>query len=366
MHLHQKGGEILTRSAALTVVFTLLLDFGGGAFVDGRSGVVGRAAASGVFTEYAIPSPCTPGGITTGPDGALWFTEFRSEGEGSPTVFGTIGRVTTAGAFKEQTVSSARISQITRGPDGALWFTQDGKTGPKIGRISASGKYTEYSVPGAYNGIGGIASGPDGALWFTEASTDANTPAKIGRITTTGAVTGYTIPDAHSFPAFITAGPDGALWFTESTLRLDGRKVVDSGKIGRLTVRGRFTDFTLPTAFSGPEGITTGPDGALWFTEAVGKIGRITTSGALTEYKIPTGSSPYGAIVRGPDNALWFAEKTRGAPKLGRVTTAGAFSEYRIPTRRSSLVGGITRGPDGALWFTYGNTIGRLSTKRNR
>jgi virginiamycin B lyase len=114
--------------AALTVVFALLLNVGGGASVGGRSGVVSRATASGVFTEYAIPLPCIPGGITTGPDGALWFTEFRSEGEGVPTVFGTIGRVTTSGAFKEQTVSSARISEITTGPDGALWFTEDSHT----------------------------------------------------------------------------------------------------------------------------------------------------------------------------------------------------------------------------------------------
>jgi len=40
------------------------------------------------------------------------------------------------------------------------------------------------------------------------------------------------------------------------------------------------TEFATPTAFSVPVDITAGPDGALWFTEAVAnKIGRITTAG---------------------------------------------------------------------------------------
>jgi virginiamycin B lyase len=35
-----------------------------------------------------------------------------------------------------------------------------------------------------------------------------------------------------------------------------------------------FTEFPLPTSGSGPFGITTGPDGALWFTEgSASKIG---------------------------------------------------------------------------------------------
>ena len=46
---------------------------------------------------------------------------------------------------------------------------------------------------------------------------------------------------------------------------------------------GTITEFPLPTASSGPDFITAGPDGALWFTEhGASKIGRITTAGAIT------------------------------------------------------------------------------------
>jgi len=59
------------------------------------------------------------------------------------------------------------------------------------------------------------------------------------------------------------------------------------------------TEYALPTAPSGPQSITAGPDGALWFTENGGnKIGRITTAGAVTEYTVPTGISPTSALLR--------------------------------------------------------------------
>ena len=38
---------------------------------------------------------------------------------------------------------------------------------------------------------------------------------------------------------------------------------------------GKIREFPVPTATSGPLGITAGPDGNLWFTEALGnKIGQ--------------------------------------------------------------------------------------------
>jgi streptogramin lyase len=44
-----------------------------------------------------------------------------------------------------------------------------------------------------------------------------------------------------------------------------------------VTTSGAFTEHPVPTSGSAPYGITTGPDGALWFTEAFGnRIGRIT------------------------------------------------------------------------------------------
>jgi streptogramin lyase len=111
-----------------------------------------------------------------------------------------------------------------------------------------------------------------------------------------------------------------------------------------------YTEFPIPTASSQPYGITAGPDGALWFTEALGnKIGRITTAGTITEFPITPGSGPTG-ITAGPDGALWFTES---AGNIGRITTAGLFTEFG---GGAGLPTAITAGPDGALWFTESNT----------
>ena len=85
----------------------------------------------------------------------------------------------------------------------------------------------------------------------------------------------FPIPTANSVPAGITTGPDGALWFTEYS----------GDNIGRVTTAGVFAEFPIPSANSQPTGITTGPDGALWFTETGDrKIGRLPllTNNALT------------------------------------------------------------------------------------
>jgi virginiamycin B lyase len=70
---------------------------------------------------------------------------------------------------------------------------------------------------------------------------------------------------------------------------------------------------------SKPTGITQGPDGAIWFTNAGNNsIGRITKSGKkVSSYTGPGISNPAG-IAPGPDGALWFAN--HGSASLGRIT----------------------------------------------
>jgi len=149
-------------------------------------------------------------------------------------------------------------------------------------------------------------------------------------------------------PNAITVGPDGAVWFT-----------VGSGSIGRMTAASVGTLYPIPTKSSSPSGITVGPDGALWFTEyAANQIGRITTNGTFTEYPVPTANSgPFG-ITAGPDGALWFTEYT--ANQIGRITTTGAITEYRNVYGAEPEA--ITAGPDGALWYTEYIQVARITT----
>src|SRR2546421_579469 len=107
-----------------------------------------------------------------------------------------------------------------------------------------------------------------------------------------GTITESPIPTKSSYPQGITTGPDGNLWFAEST----------GERIGRITPSGKITSFPLPGTGSGPYGITTGPDGNLWFTDGnLNKVGRITPGGTITEFSVPTPNSALEEITAGPD-----------------------------------------------------------------
>ena len=139
------------------------------------------------FTEFGVPTAASqPFGMTLGPDGALWFTEFAGN---------KIGRITTAGAVTDFNIPTANSQpfSITQGPDGALWFTE--VAGNNIGRITTGGTIKEFAVPLVNGGApnpGGIALGSDGALWFTEITGNV-----IGRITTAGVITTFSYSDGE-------------------------------------------------------------------------------------------------------------------------------------------------------------------------
>jgi virginiamycin B lyase len=303
-----------------------------------------KVAAAPVVSNFTGPGINTPVGIATGPDGALWFTNYGNN---------SIGRIDTSGAVSNYTDPSINSPVgIATGPDGALWFTNPGTVAnptSSIGRISTAGVVTNnFTDPSlSLNFQTRITTGPDGAMWFTNYGNNS-----IGRISTAGVVTNFTGPGVIGVGGGITTGPDGALWFTNN-----------GGSIGRITTAGAVSIFTDPSII-GPLGITTGPDGALWFADPGGNsIDRMTTAGVVTNrYTDPSLHGP-GEITNGPDGALWFTNYLffgPGIASIGRITTAGVVSNFTDPSINAPL--GITTGPDGAMWFTnYGNnSIGRI------
>ena len=122
-----------------------------------------------------------PRGITTGPDGALWFAEGTDD---------KIGRVTTGLSVTDEfSVSGNNMRDITAGPDGNLWFTKAGA----IGRITTAGVDTDFPTTAGQND--GNRLGPDGNIWFTASAN----PGAIGRITTsaTPTITLFTTRSDH-------------------------------------------------------------------------------------------------------------------------------------------------------------------------
>lgn len=317
-----------------------------------------------VITETpTITASAVPVEITVGPDAAMWFAELNA---------GQIGRIDATGsspAEKEFGVPSPAASEvpgiggINTGSDGKLWWTD---LRSRVGSMTATGAGTAYAVTAPSGSPtpqpSMIVAGSDGNLWFSECG-----GAAIGRVTTAGVLTSYPRSTRGNEP-YVALGPDGNVWFTDNA----------NSKVGYVTPSGTITEFPTKTAGAHPWGITAGPDGEMWFTECNGgagngAIGKVpigaTSSSEITEYSSGvTGQAP-DDITTGPDGALWFAYcfpsnsgPLDGKNVIGRITTSGVITEYAVPSANAGPAG-IAAGPDGAIWFTEACTsaIGRIA-----
>ena len=313
-------------------------------------------ALAGHIVLFALPdSHAQVRGITSGPDGATWFTAFDWQ-----TLVGSIGRITADCHLTEFSLGSNMGPwAITLGPDGNLWFAGD--LDHRVGRITPQGAITYF--PDADSPAEAIITGPDGNLWLSEPGS-----GDIARLTPSGHITQFHVPYDPTVPTepkttaepwYLTAGPDGVVWFTET----------EGNQVGRITPSGSITQFHTPTTTQlfgrGLGGITTGPDHALWFAESgddgdQGRIARMTTTGAFHDYPLAPNSETPIIVVVGPDGALWYTEFLHN---IGRITVAGAVSEFPLPGDLYAAT--MCVGPDHALWFganteNYGGQIGRL------
>ena len=99
----------------------------------------------------------------------------------------------------------------------------------------------------------------------------------------------------NTFYGDITAGSDGALWFLVNN-------TIGSPQLGRITPAGDETFYEISAPY-GLGGITTGPDGNIWFTETGGNaIGQWVLTGpgvapAAGETPQATSASPSADTV---------------------------------------------------------------------
>ncbi|KJK47913.1 DUF11 domain-containing protein, partial [Streptomyces sp. NRRL F-4428] len=93
--------------------------------------------------------------------------------------------------------------------------------------------------------------------------------------------------------------------------------------------------YDLPAADSGPDGIATGPDGNLWFTEQIGNaIGRITPEGEFARYPLPVADSFPTRITAGPDGGMWFTEIA--GDRIGRIEVGAGRPKADLAVRLSA------------------------------
>ena len=111
---------------------------------DGGGGVA-RIAMDGTLSAFPSVGTSDASGITTGPDGSIWITQFWQQ-FGDPGQIVRLsrsrsGRVRIAERFVVPTVDSRPLG-ITAGPDGNIWFTEYDAS--KIGRLETAKANTAY------------------------------------------------------------------------------------------------------------------------------------------------------------------------------------------------------------------------------
>ena len=258
------------------------------------NGGIGRVTLDGVITEFPLLPNTQPESIVSGPDGNLWFTEYKASAIGKMAPDGRILAfyyLPGSGALAGQGVGPERIVSA---PDGHLWFTEH--LNSAIARMATDGTYVEFPTPTANAQPLGITVTAGGDLWFTEGGLAAiGTIAPSGRIQETAVGNGFGLN--------IAGGPNGDLWLTEAqTLE----QVMANG-----------TSTIVPTTCLLPWEIVTGPDRRVWFTcyferDHIGRLRRVSADGTISEF--PVAHVSYGptfltdGLVTGPDGNLWFTE----------------------------------------------------------
>ena len=279
-------------------------------------------------------------GITSGPDGNVWFSDNNGEALVRTQMTGKTKSFSLHFTENGITYGFEPLNPIT-GPDGKLYVTT-ADTDPKngagmIGVLTTSGAFKIHDSPSGDNlGNNGLAVGPDGNVWFAE-------QGHIAKITPAGAVTEFAYPSGENANggAGVITGPDHKVWFTEYFTKKVANIDPTTNLITEFDVNG--------VGCTGPQGLAVGTDGELYFNCSSNTIAKITTSGATTVIANPYGTSlaPQD-MVTGPNGHIWF--NTNGNVIAEYNEGSGTLTGHTSPFNTNGLMIDLTSGPDANVW----------------
>ncbi len=279
----------------------------------------------GTMTPFSLQQGILPVHLTSGRDGYLWVASM-----------GYIVRMTTAGrpAGAVATPHAADVADaIVAGRDGNIWFAEDAHGVARIGRITPTGRLTEYVLPPESNPLA-LAAGPDGIAFV------GHPTATLGLISYKGKVSAIHFKTDIDIKS-IAYDSSGSLWYAGC----DG--------VGRLTRSHAVRDYLVEGGCNGRAGVSVASDGLAWFS-AGGHIGYVDAFGKMRLFKplyAPT------SMTEAPDGNLWFVN--RQANLIQRITPRGTVS--RFSTTFGDSPGDIAVGPDGNLWVCGTTKIVRIT-----
>src|SRR6185312_14985218 len=216
----------------------------------------GGVSVSGVNIQEYGPLPSSPGPLTVGPDGNLWFVE-GGNGGGQLAAY----RPTATGptvAVAPFNVGTSSLYGINAGPDGNLWVADQFNLG--LDRVTTSGAVTVFAGTITDCPVG-IVNANDGTMWATN---NCGSPYYYN-VTIGGTTTNFS-PAGASQPAQIVVGKDGAFYAADGTN-------IDRWNGTTLTQVPEPNGVTISSLTSVP---TDGATGAIWYTSNI--VSTTTTS----------------------------------------------------------------------------------------
>ena len=303
-----------------------------------------------------LPPKSVPTGITTGPDGNLWFT---NSGSGQ---IGKLDALTHQVSLVNLPNPGCKPVGITTGPDGNLWFTEE--VDGKLGVMTTAGVLNNEFPVG--NGPTAIVTGSDGNLWSTLQAGN-----QIARMTPGGTVALYALPTANAAPTGITRSPDGNVWFTEQ----------GAAQIGQISPAGTVTEWKVQTPTGGvtpvPVGITSTSDNAIWYSDPANnviakflpakqtpttstargfQVARAATLTITVFFPLDAGANPNG-LTTDSSETVWVTEQGTGQVAAITITTQPGTTptSYDLPGTDGAPAS-VIQGPDGNVYVTTPGT----------
>jgi virginiamycin B lyase len=192
-----------------------------------------------------------------------------------------------------------------------------------------------------------VAPAPDGTVWYT-----AQNQGAVGVLDPKTRKTIQISLGPNAAPHGVIVGPDRAAWVTEGGQNAIARIDPETREVKLYPLPETFPAANLNTATFDRKGI-------LWFTGQSGVYGRVDpASGKVDAWKAPKGVGPYG-ITTTPNGEIWYA--SLAGDHIAKIDTVSGDALMVQPPKQGVGPRRIWSDSKGLLWVSFWNTgeIGR-------
>jgi virginiamycin B lyase len=192
-----------------------------------------------------------------------------------------------------------------------------------------------------------VAPAPDGTVWYT-----AQHQGALGILDPKTRKVTQVALGPNAAPHGVIVGPDRAAWITEGGQNAIARFDPATKAVKLFPLPPEFADANLNTATFDRKGI-------LWFTGQNGVYGRVDpANGKVDAWKAPKGAGPYG-ITTTPNGDVWYA--SLAGDHIVKIDTVSGDAMMVQPPKPGVGPRRIWSDSKGMLWVSFWNTgeVGR-------